>query len=143
LEFYNHILVFHIISFISWFAMLFYLPRLFVYHAENSKNDDFTKVAKVMERKLIKFIGYPAMWATILSGLTLSFLGDFFSSGGWLHLKTALVLSLLGYHIYLDLLRKKLEKENCSKSGRFFRFLNEFPTIIMIVVVILVIFKPF
>jgi putative membrane protein len=142
LEYYSYILVFHIISFISWFAMLFYLPRLFVYHAENREKKEFSDVIKVMEYKLIKYIGNPAMWATILSGLFLAYLGDHFSSGGWLHLKVFLVLTLFAYQIYLEILRKKLEKDECKKSGKFFRFLNEYPTLIMIVIVSVVIFKP-
>lgn len=143
MEFYNHILVFHIISFISWFAMLFYLPRLFVYHAENMENSQFTSVVKIMEYKLIKYIGTPAMWATILSGFYLSYITGFLSNGGWLHAKIFFVATLFIYQIYLEILRKRLEADSCYKSGKFFRYLNEYPTIIMIAVVIMVIFKPF
>ena len=78
MNYYNAILVFHILSFLSWFAMLFYLPRLFVYHAENREKSDFVKVVKIMEYKLIKYIGNPAMWATIISGTILIYITDFF-----------------------------------------------------------------
>jgi putative membrane protein len=122
--------------------MLFYLPRLFVYHAENYEKREFLEVAKVMERKLIKYIGTPAMWATILSGFALAYFGNFWEFG-WLHLKILFVFSLFVYHIYLETLRKRLERDTCRKSGKFFRVLNEYPTLIMIAVVSLVIFKPF
>lgn len=143
MEYYNGVLAFHIMSFISWFAMLFYLPRLYVYHAENYEKSEFTSVIKVMEFKLLKYIGTPAMWATVLSGAYLAYITDYLSNSGWLHLKIFLVFTLMVYHIYLEIIRKKLEKDECIKSGKFFRYLNEYPTIIMIIVVSIVIFKPF
>jgi len=143
MEYFQYILVFHIISFVSWFAMLFYLPRLFVYHSENSDKKEFVEVVKVMEYKLIKYIGTPAMWATIVSGAYLTYITDAFSTGGWIHLKITLVVTLIVYHLYLEIVRKILEKDSCVKSGKFFRILNEYPTIIMIVVISMVIFKPF
>jgi putative membrane protein len=147
-NYYNEILVFHILSFLSWFAMLFYLPRLFVYHAENREKSDFVKVVKIMEYKLIKYIGNPAMWATIISGTVLIYITDFFSeinisNNKWLFLKLLLIFSLFIFQIYLEVLRKKLSRDICEKSGKFFRILNEFPTLISIFVVYLVIVKPF
>jgi len=143
MEYLQGVLVFHIISFISWFAMLFYLPRLFVYHSENSDNGGFTKVVKIMEFKLFKYIGVPAMWSTILSGAYLGYFGSFFENWNWLILKLIFVVSLVCYQIYLNILRLKLEKDECIKSGKFFRVINEYPTIIMIFIVYLAIFKPF
>ncbi len=148
MNYYNEILVFHILSFLSWFAMLFYLPRLFVYHAENREKSDFVKVVKIMEYKLIKYIGNPAMWATIISGTVLIYITDFFSeinisNNKWLFLKLLLIFSLFIFQIYLEVLRKKLSRDICEKSGKFFRILNEFPTLISIFVVYLVIVKPF
>ncbi len=148
MNYYNAILVFHILSFLSWFAMLFYLPRLFVYHAENREKSDFVKVVKIMEYKLIKYIGNPAMWATIISGTILIYITDFFSekniyNNKWLFLKLLLIFSLFIFQIYLEILRKKLSSDICEKSGKFFRILNEFPTLISIFVVYLVIVKPF
>lgn len=133
---------FHILSLISWFAVLFYLPRLFVYHAENIKNEGFVKVIKVMEYKLFKYIGVPAMWATVLSGSYLAYeIG--FSGNGWLHAKIFFVLILMAYFFSLEKFRKTLESDECLKTGRFFRFYNEVPTLLLLVIVAMVIFKPF
>jgi len=139
---YNSILTFHIVSFISWFAMLFYLPRLYVYHSENREKSEFTGVIKIMERKLIKYIGTPAMWATVLSGVYLVYITGFISEP-WLHIKITLVVLLMGYHIYLEKLRKDLEVDRDKHSGKFFRVLNELPTLLMLFIVPLVVFKPF
>ncbi len=140
MEFYNYILVFHILSFLSWFAMLFYLPRLFVYHAEHRERKDFVTVIKIMEYKLIKYIGNPAMWATIISGVFLAYITGLYSQG-WLIAKFLFVVSLFVFQIYLEFLRVKLSHDICNKSGKFFRILNEFPTLVAIFIVSLVIFK--
>lgn len=139
---FQFILWFHILSLISWFAVLFYLPRLFVYHTENIKNEGFVKVIKVMEYKLFKYIGVPAMWATVLSGSYLAYeIG--FSGNGWLHTKIFFVLILMAYFFSLGKFRKTLESDECIKTGRFFRFYNEVPTLLLLVIVAMVIFKPF
>ena len=134
----------HVISVISWMAVLFYLPRLFVYHVENKDNKEFVKVVKVMEYKLHKFIGIPAFWGTIITGILMLALNpDIFKTGLWIHIKVTLALLLVAYYIHLAVLRKKLEQDQCDKSGKFFRMYNEVPTIIMILIVFLVILKPF
>ena len=139
---YNWILWFHILSLISWFAVLFYLPRLFVYHAENIDNAGFVEVIKVMEMKIYKYIGVPAMWATVLTGLYMSFeIG--FAGNGWLHTKIFLVVVLMAYFFSLGRYRIQFLEDRCIKSGKFFRFYNEVPTLLLMVVVFLVIFKPF
>ena len=139
---YSWILWFHILSLISWFAVLFYMPRLFVYHAENIENSGFVEVIKVMELKIYKYIGVPAMWGTVLSGFYLAFdIG--FAGNAWLHVKITLVLILMVYFFSLAYFRKQFLKNECTKSGKFFRIYNEVPTIILLVVVWLVIFKPF
>jgi len=141
---YQWILTLHIISLISWFAMLFYMPRLFVYHAEQIEKKEFVDVVKVMEEKLYRIIGLPAMIATIATGIGLIVINpDIWSTGGWLHAKLALVAVLVGYHLYLNIIRNSLASNECEKSGKFFRILNEVPTLIMIAVVTLVIVKPF
>ncbi|MCK4738173.1 MAG: CopD family protein, partial [Sulfurimonas sp.] len=101
---YGWIIWFHILSFTSWFAVLFYMPRLFVYHAENIDNEGFVKVVKIMEMKIYKYIGVPAMWATVISGVAMIFLStshyggvNIMSTGGWLHTKIFLVVILMGY----------------------------------------------
>jgi putative membrane protein len=129
---------------VSWMAVLFYLPRLFVYHAENKDNKNFVKVVKIMEKRLFYVIGIPAFILTVVSGLGMIFLNpSLLSSGGWLHAKIVLVLILSVFFFHNEYVRRKFEKNECSKSGKFFRMYNEIPTIILILIVILVILKPF
>ena len=139
---YNWMLWFHVISFISWFAVLFYLPRLYVYHAENSDNKGFIEVVKVQEMKLYKYIGVPSMWATIISGTVLIYLGEWMKSP-WLHAKLLFIVLLVAYFYSLGVLRVKLLNDSCTKSGKFFRMYNEVPTILMLLIVAMVVFKPF
>jgi putative membrane protein len=139
---YNWILWFHVISFISWFAVLFYLPRLFVYHAEHIDNKGFVEVAKIQEYKLFKYIGVPAMWATLLSGGVLAYMYGF-SGNGWLHVKISLVLLLVAYMFSLEKYRKDFADDRCTKSGKFFRMYNEVPTLLMLLIVAMVVLKPF
>ncbi len=139
---YDWILWFHVISFISWFSALFYLPRLFVYHAENIDNKGFVEVAKIQEYKLFKYIGVPAMWATLISGGYLAYsIG--FAGHGWLHAKITFVVLLVIYFFSMNKYRKELEADTCTKSGKFFRMYNEIPTLLMLVIVAMVVFKPF
>ena len=139
---YNWILWFHVISFISWFAALFYLPRLFVYHVENIENKGFVEVAKIQEFKLFKYIGVPAMWATLISGAYLAY--KFGLSGhGWLHAKIFFVVLLVIYFFSMNKYRKELAEDRCLKSGKFFRMYNEIPTLLMLVIVAMVVLKPF
>jgi len=138
---YNWILWFHVLSFISWFAAIFYIPRQFVYHVEHKDNPGFVEVIKIMEYKLIKYIGVPAMWATILSGAVLIYLGEWFTP--WLYAKLFFVAVLVIYFYSLENYRKILEKDECIKSGKFFRVYNEVPTILMLFIVAMVVFKPF
>jgi len=143
MQYYNWILAFHVMSVISWMAMLFYLPRLFVYHAENRDNEGFVKVVKIQEEKLYKFIGVPAFWATFLSGLFMIYLNPtLFKSGMWLHIKLTAALLLIAYHFSLGWFKRRLHAGNCTKSGKFFRAYNEVPTILMIIIVIMVVVKP-
>ncbi len=135
---------FHIISVISWMAVLFYLPRLFVYHAENREKKEFISVVKVMEYKLHKYIGIPAFWGTVLTGGLMIFLNpDIFKTGGWIHIKLTAAFLLIIYYIHLSIIRKRLEEDRCEKSGKFFRMYNEIPTILMIIIVIMAIVRPF
>jgi len=147
---YNWIIWFHIISFVSWFAVLFYLPRLFVYHMENMDNEGFVKVVKVMEYKLFKYIGVPAMWATIISGSALIYLStahyggvNVFQTGGWLHAKLLFVAFLIAYFYSLNIIKKRLLENKCTKSGKFFRYYNEVPTILLLIIVAMVVIRPF
>ena len=139
---YEWVLWFHVISFISWFAVLFYLPRLFVYHAENIENAGFVEVVKIQEMKLFKYIGVPSMWATVFSGAYLSYVYGF-AGNGWLHTKITFVVLLMAYFFSMDKYRKEFLEDRCTKSGKFFRMYNEVPTILMLVIVGMVVFKPF
>lgn len=139
---YEWILWFHVISFISWFAVLFYLPRLFVYHAENIENKGFVEVVKVQEMKLYKYIGVPSMWASVVSGLALAYMYGF-AGNGWIHAKITFVLLLMVYFFSMNKYRKEFLEDRCIKSGKFFRMYNEVPTILMIIIVAMVVFKPF
>jgi len=139
---YNWMLWFHVISFVSWFAVLFYLPRLFVYHAENIENKGFVDVVKIQEMKLFKYIGVPSMWATVISGSYLAYVFGL-SGHGWLHVKIFFVLLLIIYFFSMDKYRKEFLEDRCTKSGKFFRMYNEIPTILMLIIVAMVVLKPF
>lgn len=141
---YEWIKTIHVISLISWFAVLFYLPRLFVYHAERKDNEGFVEVVRVMEHKLFKIIGVPAFWATLITGTWMLVLKpEWFQTGGWIHAKLTLVAILIGYFFYLGKIVKDFALNTPQKSGKFYRYLNEVPTLLMIVIVILVMIKPF
>ena len=140
---YLYVKIFHIISFVSWMAMLFYLPRLFVYHAEHKDNKGFCEVIKIQESKLYNFIGYPAIICTLLSGIWLLMLEPTWLQGGWLHAKISLIVILVIYHFSLYRFMIAFRENRCQKSGKFFRMYNEVPTLILIIVTFLVIIKPF
>ncbi len=143
IEYYNWILAFHVMSFISWMAALFYLPRLFVYHSENADNKGFVKVVEIQEYKLYKYIAVPAMWATIASGSLMLFLIPNYLKQGWMISKLTFLSFLILYHFSLEYHRKKLLQNPKFKIGKFYRFYNEVPTLLMIGIVIFVVVKPF
>lgn len=144
MAYYTWILAFHVMSFVSWMAMLFYLPRLFIYHRENADTKAFTDVVEVQEYKLFKYIGVPAMWATIISGGMMLYLNTgIFSSGGWMHAKLFFLAFLIAYHFSLDRIRKILLENPHYKSSKYLRVYNEVPTLLMIFIVIMVVVKPF
>ena len=137
------ILAFHVMSFISWMAMLFYQPRLYVYHSEHADNSGFVEVVKIQEYKLLKYIGNPAMWATILSGGTMLLLNRAIFESGWIYAKLLFVAVLFAYHFSLETHRKRLAENPSYRPGKFYRFYNEVPTLLMIGIVIFVVIKPF
>ncbi len=143
MEYYLWILAFHVMSFVSWMAMLFYQPRLYVYHSEHADNKGFVEVVKIQEYKLIKYIGNPAMWATILSGAVMLWLNRSILDSGWIYAKIVFVAVLFAYHFSLEFHRKKLALDPSFKPGKFYRFYNEVPTLLMIGIVIFVVIKPF
>lgn len=130
---------FHIVLVVSWFAGLFYLPRIFVNHAM-AEEPAVRERLKLMERKLYKFVT-PIGALAIITGLWL-WLGYGFS-GGWLHVKTALVVGLVGYHLYCGHLLKQFAADRNTRSHVWFRFFNEVPVLVLLAVVILVVVKPF
>ena len=132
----------HLISVISWMAGLLYLPRIFVYHSENN-NELITTVFKTMERKLFYYIMTPAMILSWLFGLVLIHeIGFVQLSSLWLQLKLILVLILTGYHFYLGVLLNKFKQDQNQKSSKFYRYINEIPTLLLILIIFIVIFKP-
>lgn len=140
-EYYDPILAFHVIAVLSWMSMLFYLPRLFVYHTENKDKVQFVEIVKVQEFKLYKYIGVPAMWATIFSGAYLIYLNMQLLTQSWMIAKLILVVLLILYSLSLDKLRRELTSESYDRSGKFFRAYNEVPTVLAILIVTYVIMK--
>jgi putative membrane protein len=122
-------------------ALLFYLPRLFVYHAENKGKKEFVEIVKIQELKIYKIIGFPAMIATIISGVTLVVINPTLLSQPWFHAKLTLLVLLIAYSFSLEYYRKKLANDSCHKSGKFFRAYNEIPTLLAILIVTFVITK--
>lgn len=144
MEYYSWILAFHVMSFTSWMAVLFYLPRLFIYHRENADTKAFTEIVEIQEYKLFQYIGVPAMWATIISGAVMLYLNSgIFSSGGWMHAKLFVLVFLIAYHFSLNSIRKTLITNPHYKSSKYLRIYNEVPTLLMIFIVIMVVVKPF
>ena len=133
----------HLIAVISWMAGLLYLPRIFVYHSENMNREEVCTVFKTMERKLYNYIMMPAMILSWLFGLILISQVGFETIGmKWLQIKLILVTLLSVYHFYLGLLLSNFNKNNNTKTSKFYRWLNEFPTLLLIIIVFVVIFKP-
>ena len=133
--------ILHIVAVISWMAGLLYLPRIFVYHADAKKGSEMDKVFQIMEKKLLRFIMNPAMIVVFGCGLYLASYYGFDS--GWLHAKISLVLLLAGFHGFLASCRKKFENGTNKRSAKFFRMINEIPAVLMIIIVSLVVLKPF
>jgi protoporphyrinogen IX oxidase len=134
---------FHIIAVICWFAVLFYLPRLFVYHAMSED-----KISKdrfiIMERKLIRGIGNPSMIATLVLGVWLaSYNWDYYQSASWFWVKIAAVGMLVLYHFACIYLWKQFGAENNQRSHIFYRWFNEFPVLLLVITVCLVVVKPY
>ena len=132
----------HLIAVISWMAGLLYLPRIFVYHSEND-NEIITTVFKTMERKLFFYIMTPAMVLSWLFGLVLIHQIGFGQLASiWLQLKLILVFLLTIYHFYLGVLLKKFKLDKNENSSKFYRYINEIPTLLLIFIIFIVIFKP-
>ena len=132
----------HLIAVISWMAGLLYLPRIFVYHSEND-NEIISNVFKTMERKLFYYIMTPAMTLSWIFGLILIHEIGFDKLGSlWIQLKLILVAILTAYHFYLGLLLNQFKEDQNKKTSKFYRYINEIPTLLLILIVFIVIFKP-
>ena len=133
----------HLIAVISWMAGLLYLPRIFVYHSQTKENDEQKNTFKVMERKLYNYIMTPAMIFTWLFGLflihSLSF-SVFLEL--WMQIKLVLVLIMTYYHFYLGQCLRNFAINQNNKSSKFYRIINEVPTVLLIIIIFLVVFKP-
>ena len=134
----------HLIALISWMAGIFYLPRLFVYHTQVDVGSDGDRRFQVMEQKLLRVIMNPAMIITWGAGLWLLVLNwAAFGTAGWLWLKLLFVFVVTGFHMLCARWRKSFVAGTNARSEKFFRMVNEIPTVAMILIVILVVFKPF
>lgn len=141
---YGWVKVVHVLAIVSWMAGLFYLPRLFVYHAENEGKKELPPVFLVMERRLLKAIMRPAAVVAVVTGAGLIHLGGWDQAmPGWLWLKLLLVAGMIGFHGLLEVHAVRFREGREARSGRYFRIINEVPTVLLVGIVILVIIKPF
>jgi protoporphyrinogen IX oxidase len=144
LSHYETLRALHIIAVISWMAGLLYLPRLFVYHAGAVKGSELSETFKVMERRLLRYIMGPAAIASWVFGLAMLAANPGMLSGvGWMHVKLLCVVLMTGAHHAMSAYAKKFARDENSKSSTFFRFLNEVPTVLMIIIVIMAVVQPF
>lgn len=145
LSYYPWIKAFHVISVIAWMAGMLYLPRLFVYHADAAKGSELSEAFKIMELRLYRYIMGPAMTATWLFGGLMLYANwsGIMQGQGWMHAKLLLVFVMTGVHHMFGAWRKKFARDENVKSAKFYRVWNEVPTLIMIVIVILVLVRPF
>ena len=141
---YGWVKVAHVLAVISWMAGLFYLPRLCVYHAENEQKKDIPPIFKVMERRLLKAIMRPAAMVVVVSGVLLMHFGSWDQAlPVWLWLKLLLVVCMLAFHGLLEVHVARFRDDRENKSGRYFRVINEVPTLLLVGIVVLVVIKPF
>ncbi|SDK49405.1 protoporphyrinogen oxidase HemJ [Microbulbifer yueqingensis] len=134
---------FHLMAMVTWFAALFYLPRLFVYHRDATDATSRDRFC-IMERRLYRGIALPSMLATIALGIWLiSFNVDYYKSAGWLHAKLFIVVLLIGYHHVCGAYVRQFAAGTVTRSGRYFRVFNELPVLALVSIVILAVVKPF
>jgi len=141
--FYAWIKALHVISMVAWMAAMLYLPRLFVNHTKVAPGSEASEMLKVMERRLMRAILNPAMIATIVFGGTMLAMNGALLKQGWLVVKLVFVVVLLGLHHGMAVWRRAFEQDRNRHSERFFRIANEVPTLCLIVIVIMVIVRPF
>jgi len=143
MNFYLTLKSLHLIAVISWMAGLLYLPRIFVYHAEKSKEKNVSEIFKIMEFKLYNYIMMPAMILSWVFGLLLiNSIGFDQLSNYWLILKLIFVIILTAYHFFLGICLNKFSRNENKFSSRFYRVFNEIPTLLLILIIFVVVFKP-
>lgn len=143
-DYYSWLKALHLIAVISWMAGLLYLPRLFVYHAMEEKGSQASEKLEIMEHKLLRLIMNPAMIVTWVLGLAMFFGNlEYFKTAGWMHGKFLLVIVLSGFHMACAKWRREFAHGQNKHSHKFYRYANEVPTVLMIIIVILAIIKPF
>ena len=141
-QYYHLIKAFHIISFTAWMAGMFYLPRLYAYHAGVKAGSETSELFKVMERRLLRIIINPAMILTLFFGIMLIVITEPMKSG-WFHSKLGLLIVMFSLHGYLAGCRRKFANDSNTKSPRFYKILNELVTFVFIPIVLLTVLKPF
>lgn len=144
--YYPWLLAFHIMSLISWMAGIFYLPRIYVYHAERAAvGSELSETYKVMELKLFRLIMNPAMISTWIFGLLMLWANgwDWIVASGWMQVKLVLISAMTWFHHWLGRRRKEFAADANTRTGRTYRLMNEVPTLLMIAIVILAVVKPF
>ena len=139
---YTYLKTFHIIFFTTWMAGLFYLPRLFVYHASAKKNSSEYNTFVTMEKKLFLFIMNPSMIITWIIGIGLIHISEY-SNSNWLILKIFLVFLMSSFHMYCARIRKQFASKLNTRNEKFYRLINEIPTVLFLAIVFLVVIKPF
>ncbi len=143
MQYYLYIKAVHIIAVIAWMAGMLYLPRLYVYHADAPKGSELSETLKIMERRLLRIIMNPAMIIVWVLGLVMVWLNTSLMEYGAMHFKFLLVFILSGIHGVFSKWRKVFDRDENTKSAKFYRLWNEVPTVLMIIIVILVVAKPF
>lgn len=143
LSYYRWLMALHLIAVIAWMAGMLYLPRLFVYHADAEKGSDKSETFKVMERRLLRLIINPAMIAAFVFGILMIVANPGLMQMGWFHAKLGLVLLMTAVHGFFARWRKQFARDENTRPAKFYRIWNEVPTLLMILIVILVIVKPF
>jgi putative membrane protein len=141
-RYYDWVKALHVIAVISWMAGMLYLPRLFVYHCTAERGSVQSETFKTMERRLLKYIINPAMMVAWIAGLWMAWVGGLYTVG-WFHAKFALALILSGVHGYFSRWVRAFAEDRNPHTQKFYRVINEVPTILMIAIVVLVIIKPF
>lgn len=140
---YQWIKAFHIIAMVAWFAGLFYIFRLYVYHVKHRERPGMPEAFAEMERKLLRIIMDPAMTVTLALGIALIVMNPALLKQGWLHAKLTAVVLLMGYHIFAGITRRRFARGDYFLSERACRMINEVPTLLLIVTVLMVVLKPF